>query len=87
MIYIDESGLKYKAVKKDGKYYLLMNYTKADNTPGQKIEVKKIEVKGKQNVLTYIKNNKLKKYDDTKEKEKKKEEEIRRELREVSWWI
>ena len=36
MIYIDESGLKYKAVKKDGKYYLLMNYTKADNTPGQK---------------------------------------------------
>ena len=82
MVYIDESGLKYKAVKKDGKYYLLRNYTKADNTPGQKIEVK-----GKQNVLTYIKNNKLKKYDDTKEKEKKKEEEIRRELREVSWWI
>lgn len=82
MVYIDESGLKYKAVKKDGKYYLLMNYTKADNTPGQKIEVK-----GKQNVLTYIKNNKLKKYDDTKDKEKKKDEEIRRELREVSWWI
>ena len=82
MVYIDESGLKYKAVKKDGKYYLLMNYTKAD-----KKKKKKIEVKGKQNVLTYIKNNKLKKYDDTKEKEKKKEEEIRRELREVSWWI
>ena len=78
MIFIDKNGAKYKAVKKDGNYYLLMNYTKADNTPGQKIEVK-----GKQNVLTYIKNNKLKKYDDTKEKEKEKEEEIRRELREA----
>lgn len=82
MILIDKNGAKYRAIKKDNEYYLLMNYTKADNTPGQKIEVK-----GKQNVLTYIKNNKLKKYDDTKDKEKKKEEEIRRELREISWWI
>lgn len=82
MIYIDGNGLKYRAIKKDNNYYLLMHYTKSDNTDGEKIEVK-----GKQNVLTYIKNNKLKKYDDTKDKEKKKEEEIRRELREVSWWI
>ena len=81
MIYIDESGLKYKAVKKDGKYYLLMNYTKADNTPGQKIEVK-----GKQNVLIYIKNNKLKKYDD-KEIKKEEPKEIRKETKEISWWM
>lgn len=79
MILIDKNGAKYRAIKKNNEYYLIIEY--------RDIDTKKIEVKGKQNVLTYIKNNKLKKYDDTKDKEKKKEEEIRRELREVSWWI
>lgn len=79
MILIDKNGVKYRAIKKNNEYYLIIEYRDTDT--------KKIEVKGKQNVLTYIKNNKLKKYDDTKDKEKKKEEEIRRELREVSWWI
>ena len=81
MIYIDENGLKYRAIKKDNNYYLLMHYTKSDNTDGEKIEVK-----GKQNVLIYIKNNKLKKYDD-KEIKKEEPKEIRKETKEISWWM
>lgn len=59
MIFIDEFGLKYKAVKKNGEYYLLTIHSDTD-----KHQYYKVEVKGKQNVLTYIKNNKLQEYEE-----------------------
>jgi hypothetical protein len=59
MTFIDSAGLKYKTVKKDGEYYLLSSHL--DNW---KKEYYKIEVTGKRNVLVYIKNNKLKKYEE-----------------------
>lgn len=55
MIFKDDKNLKYKAVKKNGKYYLLTMHYYYDN----KVHYK-IEVEGKENVLIYIKNNKLK---------------------------
>lgn len=59
MVWIDEYKQKYKTVQKNGKYYLLL-ITK--NIYG---ETKyKIEVRGKQNALAYIKNNGLKKYEE-----------------------
>lgn len=59
MIYIDEYGQRYKAVKKNGEYYLLT--LNNDKYRKRKYD---IEVKGKQNILMYIKNNKLKKYEE-----------------------
>lgn len=61
MRWIDEGKLKYKTVKKNGKYYLL---TEHHDTDKEKHVYYKIEVTGKQNVLTYIKNNGLKKYEE-----------------------
>ena len=59
MTYIDEYNQRFKAIKKDGEYYLLSLHT--DN---YKHEYHRVEVKGKENVLIYIKNNKLKKYEE-----------------------
>jgi hypothetical protein len=59
MILIDEYRQKFKAVKKDGKYYLLTCHT--DNFKG---EYRKVEVEGKENIYKYIKNNKLRKYEE-----------------------
>lgn len=59
MTYIDSYNQKYKTIKKDGQYYLV---TVHYDTRTKKYY--KVEVKGKQNVLTYIKNNKLRKYEE-----------------------
>ena len=59
MIFKDEYGLKYKTVKKDGKFYLLSGHLGDKNKTTWRWEVT-----GKQNVLTYIKNNKLVRCDD-----------------------
>ena len=72
MILIDKEGTKYRAVKKDNEYYLILEYLDKNT--------KKIEVKGKNNVMTYIKKNKLVKYDYDEEK-------IRKELVDLSWWM
>lgn len=61
MTYIDSYNQKYKTVKKNGKYYLL---TEHHEDGKEKHVYYKIEVTGKQNVLTYIKNNGLKKYEE-----------------------
>ena len=61
MMLIDDKGLKYRAIKKNGEYYLITEHTKYKNT-GNKIKYARIEVKGKNNVFTYIKNNDLKEY-------------------------
>jgi hypothetical protein len=61
MRWIDEEKLKYKTVKKDGKYYLLTEHYDTDKN---KRVYYRIEVTGKKNVLTYIKNNGLKKYEE-----------------------
>lgn len=59
MTYIDQYNQKFKAVKKNNQYYLLLI---TRNIYG---ETKyKIEVTGKQNVYAYIKNNHLKKYEE-----------------------
>ena len=79
MILIDKNGLKYRAVKHNNKYYLLIEY--------RDIDTKKIEVKGKKNVMTYIRENGLVKYDSDKELQKKKEDEVRKKLEACSWWI
>lgn len=79
MILIDKNGLKYRAVKHNNKYYLLIEY--------RDIDTKKIEVKGKTNVMTYIRENGLVKYDSDKELQKEKEDEVRKELEACSWWI
>ena len=79
MILIDKNGLKYRAVKHNNKYYLLIEY--------RDIDTKKIEVKVKKNVMTYIRENGLVKYDSDKELQKKKEDEVRKELEACSWWI
>ena len=70
---------RYRAVKHNNKYYLLIEY--------RDIDTKKIEVKGKKNVMTYIRENGLVKYDSDKELQKKKEDEVRKELEACSWWI
>lgn len=77
MILIDKNGAKYRAIKKDNEYYLILEYRDINN--------KKIEVKGKDNVLKYIKSNGLKKY--IPNEEKTKEEKVRKELKEISWWM
>ena len=51
MILIDKNGAKYRAIKKDNEYYLIIEY--------RDIDTKKIEVKGKKNVMTYIRENGL----------------------------
>ena len=61
MMPIDDKGMKYRAIKKNGEYYLITEHTKYINT-GNKIKYARIEVKGKNNVLTHIKNNDLKEY-------------------------
>ena len=59
MIWIDEYKQKYKTVQKNGKCYLLLI------TRNIRGETKyKIEVIGKQNVFAYIKNNRLKRYEE-----------------------
>lgn len=77
MILIDKAGVKYKAVKSRNEYYLILEY--------RDVKTKKIEVKGKDNVLRYIKSNGLKKY--IPNEEKIKEEKVRKGLKELSWWI
>lgn len=59
MLFKDPYGLKYKTIKKDGKFYLVSAHL--DNK--RKITYR-WEVTGKQNVLTYIKNNKLERCDE-----------------------
>lgn len=54
MLFKDPYGLKYKTIKKDGEFYLVSAHL--DNN---RKTTYKWEVTGKQNVLTYIKNNKL----------------------------
>jgi len=51
----DKDGMKYQAVKKDGNYYLITNFLDR-YTEKRKVRV---EVKGKENILTFIKNNGL----------------------------
>lgn len=72
MILTDKEGTRYRAIKKDNEYYLILEYLDKD--------IKKIEVKGKNNVMTYIKENKLVKYDSNEEK-------VRKELIDLSWWM
>jgi hypothetical protein len=61
MRYIDETKNIYRTVKKDNEYYLIKErYDKYQNYK----RIIKIEVKGKKNVHTFIKNNKLKKYEE-----------------------
>lgn len=60
MTFIDKDGMKYKAVKQNNKYYLLTIHS---NNKGDS-KYHKIEVKGKKNVMKYIKNNKLKRYEE-----------------------
>lgn len=62
MTYKDKFGLVYKAVKKNDNYYLLMrkrNYVTNEYFYD-------IEVKGKHNVLTFMRNNRLVKVEETK---------------------
>lgn len=55
MRYKDKLGTNYKTIKKDGRYLLVTaifdKYAKKERF--------KVEVEGKENVFTYIKNNKL----------------------------
>ena len=61
MRYIDEAKNIYRTVKKDNEYYLIKErYDKYQNYK----RIIKIEVKGKKNVHTFIKNNKLKKFEE-----------------------
>ena len=55
MTFIDNYGMKYKTIKKDNNYYLITTHSNCNKRP----KFCKVEVKGKQNILTYIKNNKL----------------------------
>lgn len=51
----DKYGLEYQVVKKDGNYYLV---TALLNRYTNKRMIK-VEVKGKENINTFIKNNQL----------------------------
>ena len=51
----DKNGVEYRAIKKDGEYYLITSFYNR-NTQKQKVNV---EVKGKENIFKYIKNNQL----------------------------
>jgi len=51
----DKDGMEYQTVKKDGNYYLI---TSILDRYTQRLKVR-IEVKGKENILTFIKNNGL----------------------------
>lgn len=58
MLLKDEFNLKYKTLKKDGHYYLVsVQHRQGYKNKGDNYY--KIEVEGKENVFTYIKNNKL----------------------------
>jgi hypothetical protein len=58
---MDETKNIYRTVKKDNEYYLIKErYDKYQNYK----RILKIEVKGKKNVHTFIKNNKLKRYEE-----------------------
>lgn len=59
MLFKDPYGLKYKTIKKDDKYYLVSLHI--DN---KRETTYRWEVTGKQNVLTYIKNNRLERCDE-----------------------
>lgn len=59
MLLKDPYGLKYKTIKKDDKYYLVSLHI--DN---KRKTTYRWEVTGKQNVLTYIKNNRLERCDE-----------------------
>lgn len=59
MLLKDPYGLKYKTIKKDDKYYLVSVHI--DN---KRKTTYRWEVTGKQNVLTYIKNNRLERCDE-----------------------
>lgn len=55
-VYKDEHGLTYYFVKKNGNYYLLEKIKQFQT----KKYIYKVEVKGKENIIKYIKNNGLK---------------------------
>lgn len=59
MLLKDPYGLKYKTIKKDGEFYLVSVHL--DN---KRKTTYRWEVTGKQNVLTYIKNNRLERRDE-----------------------
>lgn len=63
MKYIDKYNILYKVVKKNDKYYLL-KYLRSSNT---KEYERFVEVKGKENIIKYIKNNGLKRCDDSEQ--------------------
>ena len=60
MTYKDQYNILYKTIKKNDKYYLL-KYLKNSNT---KDFDRIIEVKGKENIAKFIKNNRLKRCED-----------------------
>lgn len=51
----DKNGVEYRAIKKDGEYYLITSFY---NRNTQK-RIVNVEVKGKENIFTYIRNNQL----------------------------
>lgn len=62
MKYVDKYNILYKAVKKNDKYYLLRYFKKSNNEYGRIVEVK-----GKENIAKFIKNNGLKRCDDSEQ--------------------
>lgn len=55
-VYKDKHGLYYYVVKKNDNYYLLEKLRQSNT----KQYVYQVEVKGKENIVQFIKNNKLK---------------------------
>ena len=55
-IYKDEHGLYYYVAKKNGNHYLLEKLRQSNT----KQYIYQVEVKGKENIVKYIKNNGLK---------------------------
>lgn len=55
-VYRDRHGLTYYVIKKSGNYYLLEKLRQSKT----KQYVYEVEVKGKENIIKYIKNNGLK---------------------------
>lgn len=56
MKYIDNYKVIYQTVKKNDKYYLLRYFRKSSKEYGRVVEVK-----GKENIAKFIRNNELKK--------------------------
>ena len=62
MMYKDKFSLVYKAIKKNDKYCLLIR--KRNTLTGEYFY--DIELKGKKNILTFMKNNGFVKYEEEK---------------------